>query len=123
METFKNLRKQTIIPLIGSALWASQRLSDTVSGEFLFPQYVDGMSTNANSASAALNKWMKTFLPKECVVHGMRHAFRDRLRAVSAPTDMIDQLGGWSHRTIGSEYGNGFMEKSLEAFLVRTVIV
>ncbi len=44
--------------------------------EFLFPQYVDGILTNANSASAALNKWMKTFLPKECVVHGMRHAFK-----------------------------------------------
>ena len=38
----------------------------------------------------------------------MRHAFRDRLRAVNAPTDMIDQLGGWSHQSIGSEYGNGF---------------
>jgi len=55
-----------------------------------------------------LNKWMKTFLPKECVVHGMRHAFRDRLRAVNAPTDMIDQLGGWSHTDIGQNYGNGY---------------
>ena len=26
------------------------------------------------------------------VVHGMRHSLRDRLRAVKAPTDMIDQL-------------------------------
>ena len=51
---------------------------------------------------------MKTFLPKECVVHGMRHAFRDRLRAVDAPMDMIDQLGGWSKRQIGELYGNGY---------------
>jgi hypothetical protein len=72
------------------------------------PQYVDGISTNANSASAALNKWMKTFLPKECVVHGMRHAFRDRLRSVNTPTDMIDQLGGWSMRSVGASYGEGF---------------
>ena len=93
---------------MGAALWASQRLSDTVSGQFLFPQYVDGISTNANSASAALNKWMKTFLPKECVVHGMRHAFRDRLRAVNAPTDMIDQLGGWSLQSVGQGYGDGY---------------
>ena len=84
-----------IIPLVGASLWASQRLSDTVSGEFLFPQYLDGISTSANLASTALNKWTETFLPKECLVHGMRHAFRDRLRAVNAPSDMIVQLGGW----------------------------
>jgi len=104
----KTSGSERIIPLVGASLWASQRLSGNVSGEFLFPQYVDGISTNANSASAALNKWMKTFLPKECVVHGMRHAFRDRLRAVNAPTDMIDQLGGWSLRSIGQGYGDGY---------------
>lgn len=27
------------------------------------------------------------------VIHGFRHSFRDRLRAVSAPIDMIDQPG------------------------------
>ena len=91
METTENLWKPTVIPLVGASLWASQRLSDTVSGQFLFSQYVDGTFTNANSASAALNKWMKTFLPNECVVHGMCHALRDRLRSVNAPMDMIDQ--------------------------------
>jgi len=123
LETFKNLRKRAIIPLVGASLWASQRLSDTVSGEFLFPQYVDGISTNANSASAALNKWMKTFLPKECVVHGMRHAFRDRLRATSAPTDMIDQLGGWSLKSIGQAYGHGFTLLARQQILKRITLV
>jgi len=104
----KTSGSERIIPLVGAALWASQRLSGTVSGQFLFPQYVDGISTNANSASAALNKWMKTFLPQECVVHGMRHAFRDRLRAVNAPMDMIDQLGGWSLQSVGQSYGSGY---------------
>jgi integrase len=104
----KTSGSERVIPLVGAALWASQRLSGTVSGEFLFPQYVDGISTNANSASAALNKWMKTFLPKECVVHGMRHAFRDRLRAANAPVDMIDQLGGWSRQSVGQSYGDGY---------------
>src|SRR6056300_1308461 len=109
----KTSGSERVIPLVGAALSASQRLSDTVSGQFLFPQYVDGISTNANSASAALNKWMKTFLPKECVVHGMRHAFRDRLRAVKAPTDMIDQLGGWSLQSIGQGYGEGYSVTNL----------
>ena len=113
----KTSRSERTIPLVGAALGASQRLSDTVSGQFLFPQYVDGISTNANSASAALNKWMKTFLPKECVMHGMRHAFRDRLRAVNAPTDMIDQLGGWVKTSIGQNYGEGFYLESCKSTL------
>ena len=83
----------------------------------LFPQYVDGISTNANSASAALNKWMKTFLPKECVVHGMRHAFRDRLRAVNAPVDMIDQLGGWNLQSVGQGYGEGYSLNLMISFV------
>ncbi|MDC1209112.1 site-specific integrase [Litorivicinus sp.] len=115
----KTKGSERIIPLVGAALWASQRLSDTVSGQFLFPQYVDGTSTNANSASAALNKWMKTFLPRECVVHGMRHAFRDRLRAVNAPMDMIDQLGGWSSRSIGQSYGDGFSVNDLAKTMIQ----
>ena len=104
----KTSGSERVIPLVGAALWASQRLSGTVSGEFLFPQYVDGTATNANSASAALNKWMKTFLSKECVVHGMRHGFIDRLRAVNAPMDMIDQLGGWSLQSVGQGYEDDY---------------
>jgi integrase len=117
----KTSGSERVIPLVGAALWASQRLSDTVSGEFLFPQYVDGISTNANSASAALNKWMKTFLSKECVVHGMRHAFRDRLRAVNAPTDMIDQLGGWRLQSVGQGYGDGYSLTQTSCWLLKTL--
>ena len=117
----KTSGSERVIPLVGASLWASQRLSDTVSGQFLFPQYVDGITTHANSASAALNKWMKTFLPNECVVHGMRHAFRDRLRAVNAPMDMIDQLGGWSKRTAGENYGAGFPLASVAMSLEQIV--
>ena len=32
---------------------------------------------------------------------------RDRLRAVNCPTEMIDQLGGWSKETVGQGYGDG----------------
>jgi len=41
-------------------------------------------------------------------VHGIRHAFRDRLRAVEAPVDLIDQLGGWSVKSVGMGYGDGY---------------
>ena len=36
----------------------------------------------------------------------VRHTFRDRLRAVECPIDMIDQTGGWkSAGSIGTNYG------------------
>ena len=50
---------------------------------------------------------------KDIVMHGFRHAMRDRLRAVSCPSEMIDQIGGWSSGKIGEGYGNGFDLRSL----------
>ena len=70
------------------------------------------LSCNGNSANAALNKWLKINFSEEAVVHGLRHSLRDRLRAVNCPTEMIDQLGGWSIGNVGGRYGAGF---SLEA--------
>ena len=42
---------------------------------------------------------------------------RDRLRAVNCPSDMIDQIGGWSKRSVGESYGDGFnIEQILKQF-------
>ena len=42
------------------------------------------------------------------MIHGLRHSFRDRLRAVECPSEIIDQLGGWSIKTVGQGYGKGY---------------
>ena len=75
---------------------------------YAFPRYTSQNQCNANSASAALNKWMKEQLSKPYVIHGFRHSFRDRLRAVECPSEIIDQLGGWSLKSVGQGYGNGY---------------
>ena len=42
--------------------------------------------------------------------HCLKHTFRDRLRAVECPMDMIDQVGGWkSVSSIGNNYGKGYL--------------
>ena len=56
----------------------------------------------------ALNKWLKLRVPKGCVVHSLRHSFRDRMRAVSCPTDVVDELGGWAKSNVGQKYGRGY---------------
>ena len=75
---------------------------------FAFPKYTSVKGCNANSASAALNKWLKGKLSERYVIHGFRHAFRDRLRAIECPSEIIDQLGGWSLKSVGQGYGKGY---------------
>ena len=96
-----------LIPLIGASLWAAKRIQKRDSS-YAFPRYCDGKICNANSASAALNKWMKPRLRDNAVVHSFRHSMRDRLRAVECPSDIIDQIGGWSASSIGASYGKGY---------------
>ena len=95
------------IPLVGAALWASERLLESSDNGFLFPKYCDGQNTKSNSASAALNKWLKPRVPDGCVIHSFRHSFRDRLRAVECPAEIIDRLGGWATEGVGHQYGQG----------------
>ena len=101
--------KKRFIPLIGASLWASRKILDNSNDSiFAFPRYTTKDNCNANSASAALNKWLKEQLTDNYVIHGFRHGFRDRLRAVECPSEIIDQLGGWSLRSVGQGYGKGF---------------
>ena len=97
------------VPLVGAALWAAERIVDSSSeGPFAFPSYNKSGSTNANSASAALNKWMKTLTKEDYTVHGFRHAMRDRLRAVECPSELVDSIGGWMTEGVGHSYGKGY---------------
>jgi len=94
------------VPLVGSSLWAAEQISHFVS-DFAFPKYCRANKCNANSASAALNKWLKPRVPETCVIHSFRHSIRDRLRGVECPADIIDAIGGWSTEGVGHQYGKG----------------
>ena len=96
------------IPLVGASLWAAKQLYLNVKGDFAFPHYTVKDYCYTNSASAALNKWLKPRTADEYVVHSFRHSMRDRLRAVNCPSEMIDQIGGWSYSDVGQTYGNGY---------------
>ena len=105
----KNAGSSRKVPLIGASLWAARRIAATsADGTFAFPRYNRGDQTNANSASAALNKWMKPLVPERCTIHSFRHSMRDRLRAVECPADIVDQIGGWQTEGVGHAYGSGY---------------
>lgn len=106
LKTSGSTRK---VPLVGQALWAARRVHENSRGSaFAFPRYNMTDQTNANSASAALNKSMKPRGPERCAMHSFRHSMRDRLRAVECPADIVDQIAGWQTERVGHGYGTGY---------------
>ncbi|MDC0093950.1 tyrosine-type recombinase/integrase [Alphaproteobacteria bacterium] len=116
----KTRNSERCIPLIGASLWASKKILEHQNNSvYAFPRYTSVDNCNANSASATLNKWLKSKLINDYVVHGLRHSFRDRLRAIECPSEIIDQLGGWSLRSIGQGYGKGYELSVLSKWMKR----
>ena len=106
------------IPLVGLSLWAAEQvLKHSKSSEFAFPRYNRQQYTNANSASAALNKWLKGYVSKGQSIHSFRHSMRDRLRAVDCPSEVIDQIGGWARSSVGDSYGEGYSLSKMHKYL------
>ena len=46
---------------------------------------------------------------------------RDRLRAVNCPSEMIDQIVGWSKQSVGEGYGEGFVAGQSKIYLISIV--
>ena len=116
----KTRASERCIPLTKESVWACKRiLEHNKDNLFAFPRYTSSKGYNANSASAALNKWVKEKLFNDYVVYGFRHSFRDRLRAVECPSEVIDQLGGWSLKSIGQGYGKGYKLSVLNKWLLK----
>ena len=116
----KTKGSERALPLVGTA----KRVSEASQHfPFLFPRYYDDKGCKANSASAALNKWLKQTIGDGYVMHSFRHSMRYRLRAVNCPSEMIDQIGGWSKRSVGKGYGEGFKQEGLANVLNKTANV
>ena len=63
------------IPLVGASLWAAKRvLNLSPDPPFAIPKYCSEDGHKTNSASAALNKWLRNHAPEGCVVHSFRHS-------------------------------------------------
>ena len=124
-RSLKTAASERKVPLVGASMWAAQRIiSQVASSPYAFSRYNRSGQTNGNSASAALNKWLKSYVPEACSIHSFRHSLRDRLRAVNCPSEMIDQIGGWSRDSVGQGYGQGYdlvsVQEAMRKILVNT---
>lgn len=122
-RSLKTKGSERVVPLVGSALWAAKQIHAANTGsKFAYPNYNKTGKTNANSASGALNKWLKGATGAEYTIHGFRHAMRDRLRQVECPSEIVDQIGGWTTEGVGHSYGQGYGQEVLAKWMERTVI-
>ena len=79
----------------------------------LFP---DLRAASTGYRSDLFSKWFNgTFLPKvgaktgTTTFHSLRHNFRDSLRRIEAPQEIVERLGGWAEgRKTSDAYGSGF---------------
>ena len=112
----KNKTSERVLPLVGYARTAMVKAMSQADDQWLFPQYIKSGQCYATHASNAVNKWLKKDFAG-LTAHSLRHTFRDRLRAVECPMDMIDQIGGWkSFGSIGVGYGQGYGIKKLTSY-------
>ena len=102
------------------SLWAAKRVVEQ-GNQFAFPTYTNANKCAANSASGALNKWLKSRVPEGCVIHSFRHSLRDRLRAVECPPDIADAIGGWCSSGVGQKYGSGHKLSLKLKYLVQII--
>ena len=110
-RSLKTSSSEKLIRLVGSSNWAAEQiLAQSIDSGFAFPNYNDGKRPNANSASAALNKWLKTKIGGGYTVQSCRHSMRDRLRAVERHSEITNQIGSWLTHGVGNSYGNGYPE-------------
>jgi integrase len=102
------------IPLVGMALDAIRRHPEG------FPRYFD----KGSSLSATLMKHFKKrkLLPSEKhSIYSFRHSFKDRLKDVEAPEELIDEMMG--HTTAKPKYGDGYGLKLKLKYLQAIVLM
>ena len=122
MRRLKTAGSERSLPLVGYGLEAMRMALRQSDDEWLFPRYIHDDGCRATHASNALNKWLKDRFGG-LTAHSLRHTMRDRLRAVEAPLELIDQVGGWSSiGGVGAKYGHGYQLGQVRAWLEKVSV-
>ena len=55
-------------------------------------------------------------------MHSFRHYMRDRLRSIQCPSDIADQIGGWTSEGVGQGYGSGYPLNVLNEWVEKALV-
>ncbi|MCC8936870.1 integrase [Bradyrhizobium sp. Arg68] len=116
-RVLKTSHSERDIPLVGHALEAMKRHRQG------FPRYFDKGSSLSATLMKHFDKHMLLPTDKH-KIYSFRHSFKDRLKAVEAPEELIDEMMG--HRIDKPQYGDGYglklKLKYLNAIALKTPI-
>ena len=110
------------MPLVGAALWPTQRIKALASQSqrFAFPRYNSDKECRATAASNHLNKWMRGSSLNH-TNHDLRHTMADRLREVQCPRAIQFAIKGHASKDAGDDYGRGYSLKVKAEWLEKVV--
>ena len=121
LRRLKTASSRRIVPVVGASAQALKNQLTLHPTGPLFPKYATKPDMQRVTVSQLLNKRFKVALGSGATVHGLRHSFRDRLRAAEVPSEAIDFLGGWARRGVGASYGDGYSAEQLIAYVSRVL--
>jgi integrase len=109
----KTKKSRRLVPLVGVALEAMRAQRNG------FPRYAG----KAPSLSATINQHLDAagLLPTEQhTLYSLRHSFKDRMRAVEAPIELVKEIMG--HSNGGPDYGDGYSLEQKAKWLQRIAL-
>jgi len=119
LKTVSSRRKFPVHPYLertGFLDYAAQKKNEKAPR--LFPELKP--DKYGNYATGFLRWFNRTFYPKVGEreqgqsFYSLRHSFRDELRRIEGPQELLDLLGGWSQgKTVSNTYGAGYSPEQL----------
>lgn len=113
VRPLKTRESERKIPLVGMALRAFKVLP------YGFEHYRHADLTNATNAIGKFFSHNGLNPSRRHSLYSFRHSFKDRLRAVDAPDEMLDALMG--HKTNKPKYGSGYTLEAKRRWLDKIV--
>ncbi|MGF6443625.1 DUF6538 domain-containing protein [Paraburkholderia youngii] len=120
LKTLGSVREVPLTPRALEAVQAARRIAG--DSPYLFPAYTSADRCKADSASAALVRWIQGrdgLKGTRLGNHSLRHGMEDLLRAVGCPGDVRDRITGHKTPGMGAEYGEGFPLEMLAEWLTK----
>ena len=95
-----NISSKRNIPLVGVALWAAYKIVESAKRRqyYAFPRYTNDSHCKVNSASAAINKWIRS-LGIDKTTYDLQYTMKDRLDEVGVPESAQDFIVGNEHKS------------------------
>ena len=76
---FKTTCSERNVHLVRIFLWAARKIKEqSPYHSFAFTRNIEREYCNINSVSAALNKWLKSYIPETFVLYFFINSFRNR---------------------------------------------